>query len=87
MPEYRLIDDIIKPYMRETREDRKPSTRETEMSNFNQLHGFFGGMLLSEVTGAVVREYRQTRIVLDGVQPVTAKRELSLASKACNYAI
>ncbi len=87
MPEYRLMDDIVYPYMRETANEKKPSTRETDASNAKRLSEFFGVQYLSEINGAVVREYRMTRIELDGVLPVTAMRELALASKAINYAI
>lgn len=87
MPEYRLMDDIIHPYMRETRNEKKLSTQKTEACVAKPLAAFFGGSFVSEITGAIVRQYRRSRIDVDGVAPVTVMRELALASKAVNYAI
>lgn len=87
MPEYRLMEDIIYPYIRETRNEKKLSTQKTEACNCKPLEQFFGRMFASEITGAVVRQYRRSRIDVDGKSPATVLRELALASKAVNYAI
>lgn len=87
MPEYRLMDDVIIPYMRETKADKKPSTAKVEASCAKPLSAFFRQMFISEITGAVVRQYRRARIETDEVKPVTVMRELALASKAINHAI
>jgi len=87
MPEYRLMEDIVFPYIRETISDKKASTQKTEACNAKQLFKYFGLSMMSEITGAVVRQYRRSRIEVDGVTPVTVMRELALASKAVNYAI
>ena len=87
MPEYRLLEDIIYPYMRETKNEKKASTQKTEVCVAKPLEMFFRRMFISEITGAVVRQYRRSRIDVDGVVPATVLRELALASKAVNYAI
>lgn len=81
MPEYRLMEDIIYPYMRETKNEKKTSTQKTEACVAKPLEMFFGRMFISEITGAVVRQYRRARIDVDGVVPATVLRELALASK------
>lgn len=87
MPEYRLMEDIVFPYMRETGREKKSTTRKTEISVAKPLLAFFGSSFLSEINGSTVKQYRRSRIDVDGKNPATVLRELALASAAVNYAI
>lgn len=91
MPTYRFGDDVLIPYMRETSHDRTLSTQRREAQLAHHLLDFFGSRRIShsdrgQITGSVVREYRELRKLI-GVTATTVLRELSLASRACNYAI
>lgn len=94
MPTYNFVKDILIPYMRECSADKRISTQKTEICIANHLEKHFDGMLITfadtkhknAINGSKVREYREKRKAA-GINPLTIKRELCLASKACNYAI
>lgn len=92
MPAYYFIDDILRPYVRETGPDKRMSTQKVEAVCVGHLEEFFRGKLISfgdarnTINGSEVRAYREWRKA-SGVSPLTVKRELAVASKAVNYAI
>jgi integrase len=97
MPEYHLFKDLIYPFMRASRQWKKPSTLRVQASDVRPLERILRGYYVTYqprdlcqhrliVTGEAVAHYRERRKI-EGVQPVTIARELSLASAACKYAI
>ncbi|MER3357825.1 MAG: tyrosine-type recombinase/integrase [Hoeflea sp. D1-CHI-28] len=94
MPAYSFVDDILDPYMRECSSEKRISTQKAESSIANRLREFFVRHYISfsdskmkhAINGSKVREYRERRKE-KGVNPLTVRRELALASAACNYAI
>ena len=96
MPAYRLLEDIVVPYMRATSEQRRISTQRTEVYCYRRLEAFFSEYWLCDdasqltkkiVTKDAIRQYREKRKLVDGVKPVTIMRELALVSAAVNYFI
>lgn len=87
MPEYRLIEDIIEPYMREKKYEKKATTLKNEAGYCKRLELFFGRDFISDIKGSTVHQYRQHRVMVGGVQEDSAERELKLACAATNYAI
>ncbi len=95
MPAFLFIEDVLMPYLQATSTDRRASTQQAEYYCARRLEEFFSNHYVCDdekvtrkvVTGAVVRQYREWRKLKGGVQPETVKRELALASKACNFAI
>ena len=92
MPAYNFIEDILRPYIRETSSDKRLSTQKVESVCCGHLEGFFRGYVIclgdkrKTINGSIVRAYREQR-KQSGVSPLTVKRELAVASKATNYAI
>lgn len=97
MPEYSFIKDILVPYSRAAKAWKKDSTLKTQAKDMKPLERIFAAHYLTFqprdlcrhrkiITGQTVADYRARR-KLEGVQPVTIARELSLASAACKYAI
>ena len=92
MPAYLFIEDILHPYLRECGREKKISTQEAESSCAARLEEFFGGYWITNhdnimkqtIDGSTVRRYREYR-KLNGISPLTVKRELAVASAACNY--
>lgn len=95
MPAFAFVDDILRPYMRECSSDKRISTQKAECCCADRLVEFFGGDFITfadakfkrAINGSRVRAYREHRKTVGSVSPLTVKRELALASKACNYAI
>ena len=95
MPAFHLLDDIVVPYMRDSSQERSITTQQRESCHERKLRQHFGSYYLCDqavknvktVTGAVIKQYQEKRIMIDGVSPVTVQSELALASVAINYAI
>lgn len=95
MPAYHLLDDIVVPYMRETSQDRSITTQQREACQERKLREYFNGYWLCDapiknmrlVTGSVIKSYREKRIKVDGVSPLTVQGELALVSAAVNHAV
>lgn len=96
MPEY-SFKEVLSDFFRDTRRYKKPSTIRSEAFHSVALAKYFKGYWLTHspegvtnrrkvITGRVVRGYRDFRYA-SGVQPITVKRELSIASSACKWSI
>lgn len=94
MPAYKFVEDILLPWMRETRHEKKPGTLRNEHYSTKALISFFADSWVSASTskrrkiidGAMVTTYREKRKA-EGVQATTVQHELRFAVTACNYAI
>ena len=97
MPEYNFVQDILRPYLRDSGRWKKLNTVLTENGIARVLERLFNGYWITgapddmrrhrpAINGRIVSQYRERRKV-EGVTPNTVARELSVASGACRYAI
>lgn len=97
MPEYHFVREVLRPYLRDTRNEKSLETQKVESYISNTLERFFKGYYLTFtpehwsgrhliLNGKAVRDYRDMRKSL-GFKPVSVQRELHVASAACKYCI
>lgn len=94
MPAYLFIEDILIPYVRFSSSYKKIRTQEADAWISKRLSAHFSGWWISDrrddlkrvIVGETVAAYRAQR-KMEGISPESIKRELSVASAACNYAI
>lgn len=94
MPAYLFIEDVLLPYVRASSAYKKARTQEADAWISRRLESHFSGWWLTDrrselkrvITGESVAQYRAQRKI-DGVGAESIKRELAVASAACNYAI
>lgn len=94
MPAYLFIEDILIPYVRASAAYKKIRTQEADAWISRRLTSHFSGWWLTDrrddlkrvIVGETVANYRAQR-KMEGVSPESIKRELAVASAACNYAI
>ena len=95
MPEFHFINEVLRPYLRESRLFKKKATQISDSISAGHLERILRGYWLSEnpddmklhrkvITGKVISQYRERR-KQEGVKPLTIVRELSLASSACKF--
>ena len=93
MNAFHFVNEILNPYVGETKSSKKSTGQETQEYCRRRLEEFFDGWYLANdtraahrvVIGSVVRDYREQR--RKKVGPHTIKRELAVASRATNHAI
>ena len=94
MPAYHFIEDIFKPWMAETKGDKKIGTLRNEASCEKRLKAYFGDCYVSSskskrfkiIDGAMVGAFRESEL-LRGLSDRSAGEIIVKASAACNYAI
>ena len=94
MPAYKFVEDILTPWMRETRHEKKLATLQNEYYSTKALIDYFSDCWVSASTsrrkkivdGVMIKAYREKRKA-DGVKATTVQHELRFAVTACNYAI
>lgn len=97
MPEYHFVDEILKPYLRESQSFKKVRTQKTDFAVSLVLKRLFRGYWITHnpddlkqhkkvINGRAVLAYRERR-KQEGAKPVSIMRELTVASQACKWAV
>ena len=93
--QHQFVRDVLAPYLRSTGKWKKPGTMRVEAANAKVLErafadGWLGlpgtGPKRKLIRGADIAEFRDMR-KREGVSPITIRREVAVASSACNWAI
>jgi len=94
MPAYKFVEDILEPWLRETKEDKKYSTQVSDSYCANILIPYFKGCYVSSSTsrrmkiidGVMVKAFREWSIA-DGRNDNTTALIINKAAAACDHAI
>ncbi|MDD5434574.1 MAG: tyrosine-type recombinase/integrase [Nitrospira sp.] len=83
----RTFEELRDKYMTEhSKINKTPTTQVRDGSAFKRLSGFFGGLMLLEITPAQISDYKSLRIKA-GIKPSTISRELEVLRHAMNLAL
>ena len=83
----RRFEELREKYMTEhSKINKTPTTQVRDGSAFKRLSGFFGGLMLADITPAKISDYKSLRIK-DGVKTATISRELEVLRHALSLAI
>ena len=94
MPAYKFVEDILEPWLRETKQDKKLSTLKNDAYAAKILIRFFSGCYISHsksrnlkmIDGVLVSQFRESELSR-GMSDDSVAEVVSKAASACKHAI